>query len=214
MKDAQRGEHGALGLDLRKSRSPQFVAQGRWRFEFDMVAPRSSGHAPRMHAKLRKLAEAVQRPLVDVGAEVNPARFENPDDLPMTLCIIARIEIPKNLDRVDEIDRGVGRRQLQHRAVGNKIGWYIFCGQATHLGTRFDAGYFETLIKQASHVGAHPASNIEARRPVRQLRYAAHPRAIDEMAPISEGRVEDIVAAILGKKSVCSFIVDFDGPAA
>jgi hypothetical protein len=34
------------------------------------------------------------------------------------------------------------------------------------------------------------------------------------MAPISEGRVEDIVAAILSKKSVCSFIVDFDGPAA
>jgi len=214
MKDAQRGEHGALGLDLRKSRSPQFVAQGRWRFEFDMVAPRSSGHAPREHAKLRKLAEAVQRPLVDVGAEVNPARFENPDDLPVPLCIIARIEISKNLDRVDEIDRRVGRRQLQHRAVGNKIGWYIFCGQATHLGTRFDAGYFETLIKQASHMGAYPASNIEARRPVRQLQYAAHPRAIDEMTPISEGRVEDIVAAILGKKSVCSFIVDFDGPAA
>ena len=214
MKDAQRGEHGALGLDLRKSRSPQFVAQGRWRFEFDMVALRSSSHASREHAKLRKLSEAVQRPLVDVGAEVNPTRFEDPDDLPVTLCIIARIEIPKNLDRVDEIDRGVGRRQLQHRAVGNKIGWYIFCGQATHLGTRFDAGYFETLIKQASHMGAYPASNIEARRPVRQLRYAAHPRAIDEMAPITEGRVEDIVAAILGKKSVCSFIVDFDGPAA
>ena len=214
MKDAQRGEHGALRLDLRKSRSPQFVAQGRWRFEFDMVALRSSGHAPREHAKLRKLPEAVQGPLVDVGAEVNPARFEDPDDLPVTLCIIARIEIPKNLDRVDEIDRRVGRRQLQHRAVGNKIGWYIFCGQATHLGTRFDAGYFETLIKQASHVGAHPASNVEARRPVRQLRYAAHPRAIDEMAPISEGRVEDTVAEILGKKSVCSFIVDFDGPAA
>ncbi len=73
MKDAQRGEHGALGLDLRKSRSPQFVAQGRWRFEFDMVAPRSSGLAPREHAKLRKLAEAVQRPLVDVGAEVKIA---------------------------------------------------------------------------------------------------------------------------------------------
>jgi len=214
MKDAQRGEHGALGLDLRKSRSPQFVAQGRWRFEFDMVALRSSSHASREQAKLRKLSEAVQRPLVDVGAEVNPTRFEDPDDLPVTLCIIARIEIPKNLDRVDEIDRGVGRRQLQHRAVGNKIGWYIFCGQATHLGTRFDAGYFETLIKQASHMGAHPASNIEARRPVRQLRYAAHPRAIDEMAPITEGRVEDIVAAILGKKSVCSFIMDFDGPAA
>ena len=214
MKDAQRGEHGALGLDLRKSRSPQFVAQGRWRFEFNMVAPRSSGHPPREHAKLRKLAEAVQRPLVDVGAEVNPARFENPDDLPVPLCIIARIEIPKNLDRIDEIDRGAACLQLQHRAVGNKIGWYIFCGQATHLGTRFDAGYFETLIKQAAHIGAHPASNIEARRPVRQLRYAAHPRAIDEMAPISEGRVEDIVAAILGKKSVCSFIVDFDGPAA
>ena len=214
MKGAQRGEHGALGLDLRKSCSPQFVAQGRWRFEFDMVAPRSSGHAPRERAKLRKLAEAVQRPLVDVGAEVNPARFENPNDLPVTLCIIARIEIPKNLDRVDEIDRGGGCRQLQHRAVGNKIGWYVFCGQATHLGTRFNAGYFETLIKQASHVGAHAASDIKALRPMRQLRYAARPRAIDEVAPISEGGLEDIVAAILGNKPACSFIVDFDGPAA
>jgi len=213
MKDAQRGEHGALGLDLRKSRCPQFVAQGRWRFEFDMVTPRSSGHAPHEHAKLRKLAEAVQRPLVDVSAEVNPARLENPDDLPVTLSIVARIEIPKNLDRVDEINRGVGRRQLQHRAVGNEIGRYPFYREATHLGTRFDAGHFETLIEQASHVGAHPASNIEARRSVRQLRYAVRPRAIDEMAPISEGRVEDIVAAILGKKSVGSFIVDFDGSA-
>ena len=213
MKDAQRGEHGALGLDLRKSRCPQFVAQGRWRFKFDMVTPRSSGHAPHEHAKLRKLAEAVQRPLVDVGAEVNPARFENPDDLPVTLSIVARIEIPKNLDRVDEIDRRVGRRQLQHRAVGNKIGWYIFCGQATHLGTRFDAGDLETLIKETSHMGADATSNIEACRPMWQFRHAARPRAIDEMAPISEGRVEDIVAAILGKKSVCSFIVDFDGPA-
>jgi hypothetical protein len=34
------------------------------------------------------------------------------------------------------------------------------------------------------------------------------------MAAISEGRVEDIVAAVLGKKPVCSFIVDFDGSAA
>jgi hypothetical protein len=34
------------------------------------------------------------------------------------------------------------------------------------------------------------------------------------MAPISEGRVEDVVAAILGEESVCSFIVDFDGSAA
>jgi hypothetical protein len=34
------------------------------------------------------------------------------------------------------------------------------------------------------------------------------------MASISEGRVEDVVAAILGKKSVCSFIVNFDGSAA
>src|SRR5260370_27123436 len=115
-----------------------------------MVAPRSSGHAPRENAKLRKLAEAVQRPLVDVGAEINPARFENPDDLPVTLCIIARIEIPKNLDRVDEIDRGVGRRQLQHRAVGNKIGWYIFFGPATHLGPPFDSRFFATFIKLAS----------------------------------------------------------------
>src|SRR5258708_19337553 len=147
MKDAQRGEHSALGLDLRKSRSPQFVAQGRWRVAFDMVAPRSSGHAPREHAKLRKLAEAVQRPLVDVGAEVNPARFENPDDLPVTLCIIARIEIPKNLDRVDEIDRRVGRRQLHHRAVGNKIGWDIFCCQSTPLGTRLASSYFYTFLK-------------------------------------------------------------------
>jgi hypothetical protein len=34
------------------------------------------------------------------------------------------------------------------------------------------------------------------------------------MAPIPEGRVEDVAAAILGKKFVCSFIVDFDGSAA
>jgi len=213
MKDAQRREHGPVRFDLRKSCRPQFVAQGRWRFEFDVVTPWSSSQAPREHAKLRKLAEAIQRPFVDVGAEVNRARFENPDDLPVTLSIIARVQVPKNLDRVDEIDRGGGCRQLQHRAIGNKIGWYPFCREPTHLGTRFDAGYFETLIKQASHMGPHAASNIEARRPVRQLRYAASPRAIDEMAPISEGRVEDIVAAILGMKFVCSFIVDFDGSA-
>ena len=187
MKDPQRREHGPVRLDLRKSCRPQFAAQGRWRFEFDVVTPRSSGQAPREHAKLRKLAEAIQRPLVDVGTEVNPARFENPDDLPVTVSIIARIEIPKNLDRVDEIDRGVGCRQLQHRAVGNKIGWYPFCREATHLGTRLDTVHFETLIKQASHMGTHAASNIEARRPVGQLRYTVHPRAIDEMAPISEG---------------------------
>jgi hypothetical protein len=40
------------------------------------------------------------------------------------------------------------------------------------------------------------------------------PRTIDEVAPVSERGLEDIVAAILGKKPVCSFIVDFDGPAA
>jgi len=63
-------------------------------------------------------------------------------------------------------------------------------------------------------MGADATSNIETCRSGRQLRYAARPHAIDEMAPISEGRVEDVVAAILGKKSVCSFIVDFDGSAA
>src|SRR5262249_16934406 len=99
---------------LRKSCRFQFIAQERRRFEFDMVAPRSSGQALRELAKLRKLAEAIQSPFVDVGAEVNPARLKNPDDLPVTLGVIARVEISKNLDRVDEVDRGVGYRQLQH----------------------------------------------------------------------------------------------------
>ena len=75
VKDAQRREHRAMRRDPRKSCRSQFVAQGRWRFEFDVVAPRRAGQALLKLAKLRKLAEAIQSPLVDVGAEVNPAWF-------------------------------------------------------------------------------------------------------------------------------------------
>jgi len=63
-------------------------------------------------------------------------------------------------------------------------------------------------------MGADAASNVEACRSGWQFRYAARPRAIDEMATISEGRVKDVVAAILGKKPVRSCIMDFDGPPA
>jgi hypothetical protein len=31
------------------------------------------------------------------------------------------------------------------------------------------------------------------------------------MAPVPEWRIEDIVATIFGEKSVCGFIVNFDG---
>ena len=63
-------------------------------------------------------------------------------------------------------------------------------------------------------MGSNATSNIEAVRPVWQFRYAARPCAIDEVAPITERRVEDIVAAIFRKKSICSFVVDFDGSSA
>jgi len=114
VKDAQRREHRAVRRDPRKPCRPQFVAQGRWRLEFDVVAPWSSGQALGELAELRKLTEAIQSPLVDVGAEVNPAWFKHPDDLPVTLRVIVRGEISKSLDRVDEIDRQVGCGQLQY----------------------------------------------------------------------------------------------------
>jgi hypothetical protein len=45
VKDAQRREHRAVRRDPRKPCRPQFVAQGRWRLEFDVIASWSSGQA-------------------------------------------------------------------------------------------------------------------------------------------------------------------------
>jgi hypothetical protein len=75
VKDTQRRKHGAMRGDQGKSCRPELFPQGRWRFEFDVVAPRSSTQAFRELANLRKLPEAVQSPLIDVCAEVNPARL-------------------------------------------------------------------------------------------------------------------------------------------
>ena len=211
VKDAQWREHRPVHPDRRKSCRPQFLIQRRRRFEFDVIAPPSSGQLRRELAQLRKLTKAVKSPLVDVGPEVDPAGRQNPNDLFMTQRIVKRFKISKNLDGVDEIERRVGCRQLQHRTVANKIAADLPCGKPAHRGARFDAGYYETLIEEARHVRTDAAPDIEARRFVRQFRDAACPCEIDQMAAVSEGRTEDIVTAIFSKKSLGRFVVNFDG---
>ena len=66
---------------------------------------------PQQHvARLRQpheLAIKVERPSVHIGAEIDAAGFQGPEDPPTPPHIVGRVEIAKHLDRIDEVERPV-----------------------------------------------------------------------------------------------------------
>jgi hypothetical protein len=129
----------------------------------------------------------------------------------MAKNIIAGVQIPEDLDCVDEIERAVGLRQLQHRAVGNQILGHPRCRQRTHLGTRLNPFDRKAAFEKASHVCADAASDVEAMRARGQPCDALIPRAIDQMPAVAERGVVYALAGIFGRKCRSGFVVNFDG---
>ena len=175
-----------------------------------IAGDRLQQRVPRL-LQLDKGSVEIQRPSVHIGAEIGSARLQRPEDLAMPPHIVGRVEIAEHLDRIDEVERPIAGRQVGDRAVRHQPLRHPLLRQLAHLAAWLDTAHLQAGFKQPRHIGADAGADIEAMRPGRQPLDNLPPQLVDQRAAVTEGRIVDVVARILGREITGRFVMNVDG---